>query len=58
MYMNGCIHLKNNKENKNRYHVLLSLAAITARYPQIIAGTMAAIIGYQFRIQKNTHTLP
>lgn len=28
MYMNGCSHLKKNKENKNRYHVMVFLAAI------------------------------
>ena len=26
--MNGYIHLSKNKENKNRYHVMLSLVAL------------------------------
>ena len=53
--MNGYIHLSKNKENKNRYHVMLSLVALLHkvmclkkyRYPRIIAETMAAIFGYQ-----------
>ena len=45
--MNGYIHLNENTEDKNRYDVKLSLNMCTKEYPQILAGTMAAIFGYQ-----------
>ena len=58
MYMNGCSHLKKNKENKNRYHVMVLILGCHLaqshvlkkyRYPENTAGTMAAIFGDQFR---------